>query len=50
MVGANAPVENFNFNPPRMAKKGFPITEQANFIIILEGIDLKKLLTLCQTK
>ena len=47
MVGADAPRENFNFKPSRMAKNGFPITEQANFIIILEGIHLKQLLTLC---
>ena len=50
MVGADAPGENFNFKPSRMAKNGFPITEQANFIIILEGIHLKQLLTLCQSK
>ena len=50
MVGADAPGENFNFKPSRMAKNCFPITEQANFIIILEGIHLKQLLTLCQSK
>ena len=50
MVGADAPGENFNFKPSRMATNGFPITEQANFIIILEGIHLKQLLTLCQAK
>ena len=41
MAGADAPREKFNFKPSRMAKNGFPITEQANFIIILEGIHLK---------
>ena len=50
MVGADAPAENFNFKPSRMVKNGFPITEQANFIIILEGIHLKLFLTLCQSK
>ena len=50
MVGADAPEENFNFKPSRMAKNGFAITELANFIIILEGIHLKQLLTLCQAK
>ena len=50
MVTADAIGGNFNFKPSRMAKKGFPITELANFIIILEGIYLKQLLTLCQAK
>ena len=50
MVGADAPGEKFNFKPSRMAKNGFPITEQANFIIILEGIHLKQLLNLCKAK
>ena len=50
MVGTETLGENFNFKPSRMAKNGFPITEQANFIIILEGIHLKQLLTLCQSK
>ena len=55
MVGADAPGENFDFKPflilkSRMAKNGSPITEQANFIINLEGIQLKQLLTLCQAK
>ena len=40
----------FNFKPSRMAKNGFPITEHANFIIILEGIHLKQLLNFCQAK
>ena len=50
MVGADAPGENFNYKPSRLAKNGFPITEHANFIIILEGIHLNQLLTLCQVK
>ena len=50
MVGIDAPKENFNFKRSRMAKNGFPITEQANFIITLERIHLKQLLTLCQAK
>ena len=50
MVGADAPGENFDFKPSSMAKNGFPITELANFIILLEGIHLKQLLTLCQAK
>ena len=50
MVGAKARGGNFNFKPFRMTKNGFPITELTNFIIILEGIHLKQLLTLCQAK
>ena len=50
MVGADTPGEKFNFKPSRMAKNGFPITEQANVIIILEGIHLKQLLNLCKAK
>ena len=50
MVTADAQGGNFNFKPSRMAKNGFPITELANFIITLEGIHLKQLLTLCQAK
>ena len=50
MIGADAPGENFNFKPSRTAKNGFPITEQANFIIILDRIHLKQILTLCQAK
>ena len=50
MVGADAPGGNFNFKSSRMAKNDFPITELANSIIILKGIHLKQLLTLCQAK
>ena len=50
MVEADAPKDNFNFKPSRMAENGFPITEQANFIITLERKHLKQLLTLCQAK
>ena len=50
MVRADEPGGNFNFKPSRMARNAFPIIEQANFIIILEGIHLKQLLTLCQAK
>ena len=50
MVGADVLGQKFNFNPCRMAKNGFPITELVNFIIILEGKHLKQLLTFFQTK
>ena len=50
MVAADAPGEKFDFKLSRMTKNGFPITEQTNFIIILEGMHLKQLLTLCQAK
>ena len=50
MVGTDAPGENFNFKPSRMAENAFPTTKLTNFIIILEGIHLKHLLTLGQAK
>ena len=50
MVAADAPGEGFNFKTSRMAKNGFPITELTKFIVILKGIHLKQLLTICQAK
>ena len=50
MVVTDAPGEHFNFKLSRMAKNGFPITELANFIIILERIHQKQLLTTWQAK